>query len=137
MNSGVQFPGESLEPLLTIPTNLEDDTMDESSGLVVEYVLNPDQQPFAFQFKKNQRVLIGKCEFCNQKKVLKAECICKRAKYCSEKCKDKDRNFHVGSCSAMADAELRNMNFNRSSMAKDGKVGLTNLGNTCYMNSSI
>jgi ubiquitin C-terminal hydrolase len=35
------------------------------------------------------------------------------------------------------DAELKNASFNRSERAKDGKVGLTNLGNTCYMNSSL
>lgn len=43
----------------------------------------------------------------------------------------------MGNCSARMDAELKNTNFQRSSAARDGKVGLTNLGNTCYMNSSL
>jgi hypothetical protein len=51
VNSGVQFPGESVEPLINVATNLEDDTFDES-GLVVEYKLNPESE-FAFSFQKN------------------------------------------------------------------------------------
>lgn len=82
-------------------------------------------------------MVFGKCEFCNQKKILKTECACKRVRYCHDKCKEKDQNFHRSSCSALADAELRNTNFTRSNGAREGKVGLTNLGNTCYMNSSL
>jgi ubiquitin carboxyl-terminal hydrolase 4/11/15 len=39
----------------------------------------------------------------------------------------------------MADAELKKgvAEFNRSARARDGNVGLGNLGNTCYMNSSL
>jgi hypothetical protein len=40
-NSGVQFPGDSLEPLLSVPITLEDDTFDEGC-LVVEYKQNPE-----------------------------------------------------------------------------------------------
>lgn len=40
-------------------------------------------------------------------------------------------------CSAQADAELQKGGFRKCTNAKDGKVGLTNLGNTCYMNSSL
>jgi hypothetical protein len=49
-NSGVPFPGDSLEPLLGAATNLEDDSL-EDSVLVVEVVTN--NTPFAFSFKKN------------------------------------------------------------------------------------
>ncbi len=48
VNSGVSFPGESLEPMLNIQTNLEDETLDEA-GLVVEYRVNPESS-FAFSF---------------------------------------------------------------------------------------
>lgn len=58
-------------------------------------------------------------------------------KYCTEKCQERDRNFHSSNCGALADAELSKINFNRKKEAKDGKVGLSNLGNTCYMNSSL
>ena len=49
-NSGVQFPGDSIEPLLGAATTLDDDTLEEAV-LVVE--ISRNDQPFAFQFKKN------------------------------------------------------------------------------------
>ena len=98
-----------------------------------------DSGNFAFQFLKNQRVFIGKCEFCTQKKILRIECACKRVRYCTESCLEKDKRWHLPSCGAMADAELKKgvASFQRSASARDGKVGLSNLGNTCYMNSSL
>eukprot|EP00347_Sterkiella_histriomuscorum_P018454 403345455 len=136
-NSGVEFPGESLDPYYSTSQNLEDDQLDESY-VIVEF-RDSEHLQFAFQFRKNQRIYIGKCEFCTQKKTLKVECVCKRVKYCNELCQEKDKRWHIPSCSAMADAELQKgvQGFQRSSRARDGKVGLGNLGNTCYMNSSL
>ena len=62
-NSGVAFPGDSLEPMLGVNSNLEDDTF-EDSGLIIEYKLNPDSS-FAFSFQRNQRIYVGKCDNCN------------------------------------------------------------------------
>lgn len=45
-NSGVDFPGESLEPFLKTAQTLEDDTL-EAAHLVVEY---KDRDSFAFKF---------------------------------------------------------------------------------------
>ena len=135
-NSGVEFPGESIEPILTI--SLEDDILYESC-LIVEVNDDPVANRFAFQFVKNQRMYIGKCEFCSQKKILKIECKCKRVRYCNEACLEKDKRWHEPTCSALADTELQKgvANFYRSAGARDGKVGLSNLGNTCFMNSSL
>ena len=44
-------------------TTVEDDTLDDAV-LVLEVKLNPESS-FAFSFLKNQRIVIGKCEFCN------------------------------------------------------------------------
>ena len=102
-NSGVSFPGESLEPFLLTASTLEDDTL-ENSHVIVEV---KDSGSFSFKFKKNERIYIGKCEFCTQKKILKVECACKRVKYCTESCLEKDKRWHLPSCGAMADAELK------------------------------
>jgi ubiquitin C-terminal hydrolase len=116
---------------------LEDDTLDGS--VVVIELRDNASLGFAFKFLKGQRIHIGKCEFCTQRKILKVECACKRVKYCTPECLDKDKRWHVPSCSALADAELKKgvSSFQRSAAARDGRVGLSNLGNTCYMNSSL
>lgn len=51
----------------------------------------------------------------------------------------KDRRFHIDNCSAQADNELQDEDddFALTASSKQGLVGLSNLGNTCYMNSSI
>ena len=91
-NSGVEFPGESLEPFISTPQSLEDDTL-ENSHVIVE-VRDSAERGFAFKFLKNQRIYIGKCEFCTQKKILKFECACKRVRYCSDSCLEKDKRWH-------------------------------------------
>lgn len=51
---------------------------------------------------------------------------------------EKDKRFHDDKCSAKADGELKiddDGDLDENSMK--GLVGLTNLGNTCYMSSSI
>lgn len=63
LNSGVQFPGENLEPLQNVLTTLDDETLEEGV-LSIEYKLNPESS-FAFTFMRNQRVTVAKCEFCN------------------------------------------------------------------------
>ena len=62
-NSGISFPGESIEPILGAATNIGDNTLDEAI-LIVEYVENKNEK-FIFSHTKNQRVIIGKCEFCS------------------------------------------------------------------------
>lgn len=61
-NSNVEFPGESLEPFMMTASTLEDDTL-ENSHLIVE-IRDLSTGKFAFSFLKNQRIFIGKCEFC-------------------------------------------------------------------------
>lgn len=50
----------------------------------------------------------------------------------------KDRSYHERECSAMfADQLNEGMSKTKSANARNGIVGLNNLGNTCFMNSSI
>jgi ubiquitin carboxyl-terminal hydrolase 4/11/15 len=69
---------------------------------------------------------------------MRSICECKNVKYCNDDCLEKDKRFHIDKCAAQADGELKeedDAELNENSMK--GLVGLTNLGNTCYMNSSI
>ena len=47
--------------------------------------------------------MIGVCEYCNKKNIMRAICKCKNVKYCDDDCQEKDKRFHVDKCSAMAD----------------------------------
>jgi ubiquitin carboxyl-terminal hydrolase 4/11/15 len=69
---------------------------------------------------------------------MRSTCKCKNVKYCDDECLEKDKRFHIDKCSAMADGVLgMDDNEEISENSKKGLVGLSNLGNTCYMNSSI
>lgn len=63
--------------------------------------------------------------------------VCKRVRYCDDDCLEKDKRFHNPNCSAQVDGELNAVQMQKSRNAKDGLVGLANLGNTCYMASSL
>jgi ubiquitin carboxyl-terminal hydrolase 4/11 len=71
--------------------------------------------------------------------MLKTICKCKVVKYCDDSCLEKDKRFHLPSCSAQYDDDMNDISDKQkvSDKAKNGVVGLQNLGNTCFMNSSI
>jgi len=112
-------------------------TLSTSQFFVVEYRESANL-PFAFKFNKNEKFQVGSCEWCNSKSILKTICKCKNVKYCDDICMKKDKSFHVDKCSANADGELQQLEDGElNEDSRKGLAGLTNLGNTCYMNSSI
>ena len=77
-------------------------TLSNTQGIVVEF-RETRSEPFAFKFKKGESLVIGVCEWCNMKNILRCVCKCKNVKYCNEECMEKDKKFHIEKCSAMAD----------------------------------
>jgi ubiquitin carboxyl-terminal hydrolase 4/11/15 len=78
----------------------------------------------------------GKCEGCNDRKFLRYFCECKDVWYCSNACQDRDKNWHKKNCKKLFKLDEDNYII-QSSKSMNGKVGLQNLGNTCFMNTSL
>ena len=98
-----------------------------------EYFFIVEQPPYIFKEIDDSKR--GKCEFCMQNKVLRVSCKCKEVFYCSESCRQRDRHFHENRCKAQFELENEEVEENENSFK--GLVGLTNLGNTCFMNTSL
>ena len=94
-NSGIKFPGDSMEPY--VGSQLTIGEFDFRDQVVIVEIGTPK---FAYAYEDKGRVQIGKCEFCNQRKMLTVVCKCKRVKYCEELCRKKDEAFHLPTCSA-------------------------------------
>ena len=119
-NSGVVFPGMSVEPYVGSSLTIADH--DFHGEILIVEIKNPN---FAYKYEDKGRVQIGVCEFCNQRNILPIECACKRVRYCKEACRKKDESFHLPTCSAQADAELNAVEITRSrSNGRNGIVGL-------------
>ena len=59
-NTGIEAPGKSLEPLVGTMITLEE--KDYNEHLVLVEIGTPS---FAFKYTKQERVVVGKCEFCS------------------------------------------------------------------------
>ena len=134
-NSGVEFPGESIEPYVGTALSFSDKEFTDEL-IVVEI----GTKQFAYKYEEQERIKIGECEFCTTRNALRVGCKnkCGRVFYCNEECREKDERWHLPNCperlaGLVGEVEIKK----RVSNANDGQVGLSNLGNTCYMNSSL
>jgi len=96
-NSGITFPGESIENFIGTSYKIGDDSFYSSLKVIVEVM---DTDSFFFAYKKEERVFVGDCEFCYKKRVLRVLCECKRVRYCDKNCKVRDLNWHADKCTA-------------------------------------
>ncbi|OMJ71190.1 hypothetical protein SteCoe_30655 [Stentor coeruleus] len=69
------------------------------------------------------------CEFCRRYTFGGRRCQCGKYYYCNDHCEERDRNFHY--------CRIVSKIYTKTSLSCMGKVGLQNLGNTCYMNSGL
>ena len=97
-NSGVEFPGESMEPLLEKALLLNQINLTKYKYFVCEFKENQSDS-FAFKYTKKE-LTIGTCEWCNSLSVLNYVCKCGLVKYCNEECWEKDRKYHQDKCLA-------------------------------------
>ena len=132
-NTGVKFPGTSLEMMKKF--EIEDLEISANDTLVIE-TASEETKKFIFAFEKVEILGYGKCEYCYSHKPLIIQCRCEEVQYCGEECMKKDERFHVDKCNAPIDLG-HDGPFEKKDRARNGLTGLQNLGNTCFMSSSI
>ena len=99
---------------------------------IIEYF--DDESPPIFEIK-NIEIKEDKCDWCDNRKLLKIFCRCKEVGYCSTSCQDRGRSYHLIKCKRRFSFEEDTFNF--TSNSRRGLTGLQNLGNTCFMNTSL
>jgi len=137
MNSGVDFPGSCLDYMIKSSIRLSELNFAGKSSICIEFRSNKEQR-FAFKYDGSTELKIGICEWCNNRNILKATCKCKKVSYCNDNCLEKDLRFHEDKCVANVGKDLDMEDTSGyTDQSRRGKTGLNNLGNTCYMNSSL
>jgi ubiquitin C-terminal hydrolase len=96
--------------------------------MVVEYADSDDE----YIFKKIESdAIYDKCPKCQKLTVLFYRTTCKCLLYCTIECMMSDCEDHFDNCKKEA------LNLIQSPNSKMGVVGLSNLGNTCFMNTAL
>lgn len=100
-------------------------------------IIETGEAPTDFYFKmKTIIVKEGKCPGCKETQVqqLPIECPCKEEWYCSEYCRELCFKSHSKECPQQG---IEEDNLVIKSGSKMGMTALQNLGNTCFLNTSL
>ena len=122
---------------------------DENSFPTITIII--EEYPYHFEEPK-KNFFIKKCNFCCYRDYVYSGCICNKVFYCSETCKKSDLINHITTCKKGLFNFISEKNEKLYRIIKGRKeyfdnhqnekenlpiLGLTNLGNSCYMNSSL
>lgn len=133
---------------LEMDHDVEDSQFSQKSDILL-FNLVKDKKSFidihSIPIKKTTKKY-NKCLTCSTTQKLQ-ECICKQVHFCSPTCREKNKE-HLKNCDNLRKEEYvianlidtyntnkRKLNF--AEIKNGGKVGLENLGNTCYMNAAL
>lgn len=112
--------------------SLDEVELADTDICIVEY--STPASPWIFEVKKIEQKE-GKCDWCNSRRLLRYFCPCKEVWYCREDCMDKDKMCHQSRCKKRFEVEENAVK--ESDRSRKGLVGLQNLGNTCFMSTSL
>lgn len=130
---GLQFPGTCIEAMNTLSVV---DAEVSSRDVVIAELRDISTKKWVFEYKPVKILGYGKCEYCFGYKPLMVQCKCKEVKYCKNSCLQKDHSYHFPKCTVRTEVK-KDFKMEKQENARMGLTGLQNLGNTCFMNSSI
>ena len=123
----------------------------EDENCIPEITIIIEEFPYHFEEPK-RKFIIKKCNYCKYRDYVFSGCICNKVFYCCNDCKKQDIKNHISSCKIGLINYISENNSNLYRIVLGRKqyyekninekqnfpiLGLTNLGSSCYMNSSL
>ncbi|CAD8146174.1 unnamed protein product [Paramecium pentaurelia] len=142
---------ELMKSQSVIGTKLSKDNILEQSEIGPDEVLllELEQDQYRLEKKENLQTISipNKCMSCGNQESQLYLCECRSVKYCNETCQANDLKFHIDACKKIMEKDsLINQLAKKYKVRPPAKIiknsakgicGLSNLGNTCFMNSSL